>query len=220
MKKKILMVFVTMMLATALAACSGEENRTSDEVTEDVTVQDGTDAPAEEDVTNDNATEEDNEGAVDSVSILSDVWATYGENEKFYGMGGDMNHMVENAPGLFAMEDKDALAATLLVQEDAAGMIDEAASLVHGMNLNIFTGSVFRLTDVENTQAFADSMKNSILNNQWMCGSPDQYMIYSVYENYVVVAFGAVDVLPVFKEKFTTVHGDNVKVLYEGNVAQ
>ena len=99
-------------------------------------------------------------------------------------------------------------------------MIDEAASLVHGMNLNVFTGAAFRLTDAQNTQAFAESMKNSILNNQWMCGSPDQYMIYSAYEKYVVVAFGAVDVLPVFKEKFMTVHGDNVQVLFEGNVAQ
>ena len=110
--------------------------------------------------------------------------------------------------------------ATLLVKDDAAGMIDEAASLVHGMNLNVFTGASFHLTDVANKQAFADAMKNNILNNQWMCGSPDQYVIYSVYDEYVVVAFGAVDVMNVFKANFAAVHGDAVEVLYEENVAQ
>lgn len=212
MKKRVLVILGMMMLGVALVACSGEDNRTSDEVTENVAVQDETDAPAED------GTDAEQE-AMDSVSILSDVWATYGENEKFYGMGGDMNNMVENAPGLFSLEDKDALTATLLVQSDAAGMIDEAASLVHGMNLNVFTGAVFHVTDPANVEAFAESMKNSILNNQWMCGSPDQYMLYSVKDEYVVMAFGAVDVLPVFKEKFTTVYGD-AKVLFEGNVAQ
>ncbi len=220
MKKRILSLLLIMMLATVLVACSGEDNRTSDEVT----TQDTVETPAEDSAPGEGAGDDsasgDEMGAVDSVSILNDVWATYGENEKFYGMGGDMNNMVENAPGLFGLDDKEALAGTLLVQADAAEMIDEAASLVHGMNLNVFTGAAFHLTDSANAQAFADSMKNSILNNQWMCGSPDQYVIYSVQGEYVVVAFGAVDVLPVFKEKFTTVHGENAEVLAEGNVAQ
>jgi len=211
MKKKILALLLTVMMATALVACSGEDNRTSDEV------ENTTDAPADEDAGQDT---EDTELAVDSVSILNDVWSTYGENDKFYGMGGDMNNMVENAPGLFSLEDKEALAATLLVKDDAAGMIDEAASLVHGMNLNVFTGASFHLTDAANKQVFADAMKNNILNNQWMCGSPDQYVIYSVYDEYVVVAFGAVDVMNVFKANFAAVHGDAVEVLYEENVAQ
>lgn len=209
MKKRILALLLTVMMATALAACSGEENRTSDEV------ENTTDAPTDE-----NAGAETDLSGVDSVSILNDVWAIYGESDKFYAMGGDMNNMVENAPGLYSLEDKEALAATLLVKDDAAGMIDEAASLIHGMNTNIFTGASFHLTDAENAQAFADSMKNSILSNQWMCGSPDRYVIYSVHDEYVVVAFGAMDVMKVFKDNFTAVHGDAVKVLYDENVAQ
>lgn len=222
MKKRMLAVLGMLMLSMALVACSGEDNRTSDEVATQDTVETPADENAGED-TQDAAGADttDNETAdMDSVSILSDVWSTYGENEKFYGMGGDMNNMVENAPGMFSLDDKEALAATLLVQADAAEMIDEAASLVHGMNLNIFTGAAFHLTDAANKEAFAELMKNSIINNQWMCGSPDQYVIYSVGDEYVVMAFGAVDVLPVFKEKFTTVHGDKAEVLMEGNVAQ
>ncbi len=218
MKKRCLALLTMMVMAVCLIACSGEGDRTSDEVT----TQDAVETPAQDNASDDAATPEpgDTETAdMDSVSILSDVWATYGENEKFYGMGGDMNNMVENAPGLFSLEDKEALAATLLVPADSSDMIDEAASLVHGMNLNIFTGAAFHLTDPANAQTFADTMKNSIINNQWMCGSPDQYVIYKLGDDYMVVAFGAVDVLPVFKEKFTAVHSD-AEVVDEGNVAQ
>ena len=211
MKKRMLSILMMLVLAMSLVACGEDNNRTSDEVT----TQDSANQDAGEDVQEDTSAD-----AADAVSILVDVWAVYGENDKFYGMGGDANNMVENAPGAFSLEDKDALAATLLVQADAAGMIDEAASLVHGMNLNIFTGGAYHLTDAANMQAFADAMKNSILNNQWMCGSPDQYVIYSVNGEYAVVAFGAVDVMNVFKQNFTSVHGENAEVVVEGNVAQ
>lgn len=205
MKKRSFLMLVVLMLAVALTACSGKADSGKGETTtSDENVGEEVQAPSD----------------LDSVSILSDVWETYGESEKFYGMGGDMNNMVENAPGKFSLDDKEALAATLLVQGEAAGMIDEAASLVHGMNLNIFTGAAFHLTDPANAEAFAELMKNSIINNQWMCGSPDQYVIYSVGDGYVVMAFGAMDVLPVFREKFTQVHGGYAKVIDEGNVAQ
>ena len=211
MKKRLVCMLTMLMLAMALCACGKEKGNAGDDASQDMVT-----APSDESTDGGDA----QETAVDTVSALGDVWATYGENEKFYGMGGDMNNMVENAPGLFSLEDKEALAATLLVQGDAVDMIDEAASLVHGMNLNIFTGASFHLTDPANAEAFAKAMEASILNNQWMCGSPDQYVIYLVGEEHVVMAFGAVDVLPVFKEKFTGVHGDNAKVLVEGNVAQ
>lgn len=224
MKKRILSSLILLALAISLVACAGDDNRASDEVTTQESVEQET---TQEDTTedtqaDDSANVESGEAATetDSVAILNDVWTTYGENEKFYAMGGDMNHPVDNAPGLYSLEDKEALAAMLLVSADASVMIDEAASLIHGMNTNVFTGAAFHVTDPANVQPFADTMKNSILNNQWMCGSPDQYVIYSVNEEYVVVAFGAVDVMEVFKEKFMAVHGDVAEVLVEENVAQ
>lgn len=214
MKKRILMLFVTMLTATALLACGSEGSRTSDEV--EIT----TGVPADDATVQEQGAPDGDLGAVDSVTILSDVWAAYDESDKFYAMGGDMNNPVDNAPGRYSLEDKEALAAMLLVQEDAAGMIDEAASLIHGMNTNVFTGAAFHVTDSADVPAFADSMKNSILNNQWMCGSPDRYVIYSVYDEYVVVAFGAVDVMNVFQTNFTALYGDAAEILVEENVAQ
>ena len=206
MKKRILSMLTFIMMAAFLVACSGDNSNTSDEAaTQESTSQDGAGAEAT---------------ATDSVAILNDVWSTYGEDEKFYAMGGDMNNPVDNAPGLYSLADAEAIGATLLVPADTLGLIDEAASLIHGMNTNIFTGAAFHLADPADMQQFTESMKESILNNQWMCGSPDQYVIYSVNDEYVVTAFGAVDVMKTFKEKFTTVHGDNAEVLVEENVAQ
>ena len=221
MKKRVVILFVVLTMAVSLVACAGEENRTSDEVTnqevaDDVTEGDITESETEGDAESGESTVT----GIDTVSILNDVWATYEENDKFYAMGGDMNHPVDNAPGLYSLEDPEAIGATLLVSSDALGMVDEAASMLHGMNVNIFTGAAFHLTDASDAQAFSDVMKNNILNNQWMCGSPDQYVIYSVNDEYVVVAFGSVDVMNVFKEKFTAVHGEYTETLAEGNIAQ
>lgn len=157
--------------------------------------------------------------ATGTLSILNDVWTTYGEDEKFFALGGDATNPVDNAPGLFSLEDTQNLESLLLVPADAKGMIDEAASLMHSMNANTFTGASFHLTDPANVEAFAEAMNNSIKNTQWVCGSPDQYVIYSVKDEYVVTAFGNIDIMKVFKEKFLAVHGENAEILVEENVA-
>ena len=130
MKKRLLTVLGMLMLAMTITACSSEGNRTSDETITQDTSQTPGDETAGGDATDEETTdvettdkETTDTSELDSVSILADVWSTYDESEKFYGMGGDMNNMVENAPGMFSLDDKEALAATLLVQADAAGMI-------------------------------------------------------------------------------------------------
>ncbi len=202
MKKRSIILLAMLMLAFVLSACAGKDNA--------------------ENMTEENVSDENTEETtdMDALSIMNDVWAAYGEDEKFYGLGGDVNHSVENAPGIFDLEEKDALAATLLVNEEMSPMIDEAASLVHAMNLNVFTGAAFHVTDPANVELFAEAMKNNILNNHWMCGAPDRYVIYSVNEEYVVMAFGQMDILPLFMEKFMSVHGDYAVVLADENVAQ
>lgn len=207
MKKRSIILLAMLMLAFVLSACAGKDNA---------------EKMPEENVPEENVSDENTEETADMdvLSIMNDVWAAYGEDEKFYGMGGDANHAVENAPGNFDLEEKDALAATLLVNEEMSPMIDEAASLVHAMNLNVFTGAAFHVTDPANVGPFAEAMKNNILNNHWMCGAPDRYVIYSVNEEYVVMAFGQMDILPLFMEKFMSVHGDYAVVLADENVAQ
>ncbi len=218
MKKRLLLILTTMTLAFVLAACSANENTVENSAPGDVTVQEqGTqEEPAEND---EPAQEDDTAAAGDSAAVLNAVWNAYGEDQKFATFGGDMNHAVDGAAGIYSLEEKDGLSMNLLVKEDMAPMIDEAASLIHAMNANIFTSAAFHLTDAGNAQAFADAMKENIINNQWMCGSPDQFAIYSVNDEYIVMVFGAIEMMDVFKEKFTQVYGD-AQVIYEGNVAQ
>ena len=45
------------------------------------------------------------EGVEAPVDILSTVWSSYAEEEKFFAMGGDMNNIVDNAPGAFDVAD-------------------------------------------------------------------------------------------------------------------
>ena len=39
------------------------------------------------------------EGVSAPVDVLNTVWGTYGDDEKFFAMGGDYDNMVDSAPG-------------------------------------------------------------------------------------------------------------------------
>ena len=145
------------------------------------------------------------EGVEAPVDILNTVWTSYAEDEKFFAMGGDMNNIVDNAPGKFDIADTESLAAQLVCSDDAAAMVDGAASLMHAMNANTFTGAAYHLADANNKDAFVAAMKDGIKNNQWLCGFPETVLIASLAD-YVVVAFGAGDIVENFKTKLTTAY--------------
>ena len=135
--------------------------------------------------------------AESALEILETVWGSYAEDEKFFAMGGDMNNMVDNAPGAYSLED-EGLTATLLVPADQIANIDEAASLVHGMMLNNFTCGAYHVTG--DAKAFADAMYNAISTNPWMCGQPEK-LIVAVIGEYVVALFGINDAVNPFEAK-------------------
>ena len=155
----------------------------------------------------------------DSLTIMTEVWNAFGEEEKFPAMGGDYTTMVDGAPGAFDISKTEDLEAMLYVPADLAGDIDEAASLLHGMNLNTFTGAALHLTDAANADAFTTALKENILGTQWMCGFPDTLVIYTVYDEYVVYAFGNVDAINSFKANVTEVYGENAVLVAEENLA-
>ena len=140
--------------------------------------------------------------AESALEILETVWGSYAEDEKFFAMGGDMNNMVDNAPGAYSLED-EGLTATLLVPADQIANIDEAASLVHGMMLNNFTCGAYHVTG--DAEAFAEAMYNAISTNPWMCGQPEK-MIIAVIGEYVVACFGINDAMNPFEAKLTAAY--------------
>lgn len=194
--KKLLTVCLAAVMMMGLTACGAkEEKKTTEEVKESVVVADS------------------------AVEILEKVWAAHGDDQKFACAGGDYNNSVMDAPGAFDVADTESLDAMLGVPKDVAGDIDDAASLMHMMNANTFTGGVYHLTDSSKQQSFADALKTNIMNRQWMCGFPDTLIIVSVGDEYVLSAFGAADIIDTFKTKLLEEY-DMAQVMYEESLAQ
>lgn len=207
MKKRILLLLTAAVFTMSMTACGkdGAENNAGNNT--EISTEAGTENNAE--ANNQNAAE------LSATTVLENVWATYGEEEKFFAMGGDMNNMVDNAPGAYSLEDAEGLSATLYVPADSIALIDDAASLVHAMNLNTFTGAAFHVTDAANVDTFVTALKENIMGTQWMCGFPDKLVIFTVNDQYVVSAFGNAEIMDNFKNKVETVYGEAAVVVVE-----
>lgn len=143
----------------------------------------------------------------DPLTVLQTVWASYGDDEKFAVAGGDMSE--ENSkmdePGVFSLENKEELDATLGLSAEAAEKVDSAASLVHMMNANTFTCGAFKVKNAEDVASLAEMLKDNILKRQWMCGFPDKLVVASV-DDVVLAFFGKNDNIDTFKAKLTAAY--------------
>jgi hypothetical protein len=165
MKKMISLVLVAVM-ALSMVACG---NNAAPETTA---------APTEAQVPETSALE-----------ILETVWAQFGEDEKFFVMGGDFDAPVDGKAGKVNIKNVENTTATLHITEEDLGKVTEAASITHMMNANTFTCAAFQVKS-EDAEAFISSLKDSIKATQWMCGFPETLIIYTVDGEYVVAAFG------------------------------
>lgn len=135
--------------------------------------------------------------------LLSMIWADMSEDEKYYVGGGDTEHMVENDAGL--VTDADYMTYNLHLPEELHSQVTEAASLVHGMNLNSMTAAVYRLAEGTDAAAFAQALRDSIQSTQWMCGFPEQLYIASVADC-VLVVYGLSDNVASIEDHFTQLY--------------
>ena len=124
------------------------------------------------------STEQESVVVKDSLEILNNVWESYTDDNKFAAMGG----------------------------EDAAVMIDDAASLIHAMNANTFTSGAFHVTDEADVEKFAGSLKDAIINNKWICGAPETAVLFQIGDQYVVSAFGNAEMVEYFKTQLTAAY--------------
>lgn len=135
----------------------------------------------------------------DATEVLTTVWNAYGDDEKFMAWGGDSANMVDAAPGTFDLAATEELAANIVISADQAANIDGAATLMHGMNLNMFTAAAVHTTD--DAATYADTYAAALGANQWLCGAPESYVIIDAGNGYIVTAFGAADLMTTFEEK-------------------
>ena len=139
-----------------------------------------------------------------ALELLNTVWNSYGEDDKFFVMGGDFTNPVDGAPGEFSLEDGETVTAMLLVPAEELANIDGAASIMHAMMQNNFTCGAFHVTG--DAAAFANAMNEAISNNQWMCGMPEKLLVAVVGGEYVVAAYGLADVMDTFQAKLTAAY--------------
>lgn len=151
----------------------------------------------------------------DALTLLNTIWDSYGEDDKFPAMGGDFSeeNMVNGAPGNYGIEDAAMLDNTLGLPAASATMVDGAASLMHMMNANTFTCGAFHVSSSDNVSAVADSLRENILQRQWMCGFPDKLIVITVGD-YVISAFGNEEIIDTFKTRTMSAY-DSAELVYE-----
>ena len=181
--KKILAALLAVLFAFAFAACGGDGNPGS-------------------------GSEGEGENAIGSaLGLLTTVWDSYGEEERFAAAGGDMSeeNMTMDGPGKFSVSDAAALDTTLGFPEAAVDKIDDAASLMHMMNANTFTCGVYHVKDAGDLPEVSAALKDNILQRQWMCGFPDRLVIMQT-GGYVAAFFGEQGITGAFQEKLTAAY--------------
>jgi len=135
-----------------------------------------------------------------SVDVLNEIVKVYAEDDLFAMYGGDQENAVMDAPGKFDVSKTEEMEMSLGLPGELASEIDDAASMVHMMNANTFTGAVYHVKDGTDVDAFADSVKANILETQWICGQPDTLVIIHVDGNYVITAYGDGELIETFKD--------------------
>ena len=180
--KKIIALLLALVMTASMAACAPAANN-----------GETTTAPVE-------TTTEPAVTIASALEILETVWGQFGDDEKFFVMGGDFDNMVDGAPG--KASNTDFLTGNLIVPADQTANITDAASLIHAMNANTFTCAAYAVADAN---AFATAMQTAIQGNQWMCGFPEKLVIAEV-GGYVVVMFGHGDAVTPFQTKLTAAY--------------
>jgi len=135
----------------------------------------------------------------DATDLFTQVWNSYADADKFPIGGGDFDNIVMDAPGKYDVSKAEEMDSTLGLPQSSAALIDDAASMMHMMNANTFTGGVYHVADAANQDAVVDSLKDNIMNRQWMCGFPDTLIVAKVGGEYVVSAFGNAEIIETFK---------------------
>ena len=196
--KKMIALLLASVMVLSMAACTAAGNGE-------------TEAPAENEAPAVNV-------PGSALEVLENIWAVYGDEEKFAVIGGNMESPVDGAPGNYDMAYAENLTYNLLVPADQLANIDQAATMIHMMNANTFTCGVVHMAAGADAAAFAAAMREAVQGNQWMCGFPETLVIAVIGGEYVLVAFGVNDAMTPFRTHLAEAYAD-AEVLYNEPVA-
>lgn len=205
MKKLFAILMCAVMTASVFSACGSEPDTpdTPDNDTPVVTDADNEEPPVEPETPEVTIT--------DTLELLTNVWNNYPEDQKFAVAGG-MDVM--DGPGKYEVPGSGEVLDNMLgFPQDSEELIDDAASMIHMMNSNTFTGAAYRLKNADDAADLMLKIKDNIMARQWICGFPDKMIVASV-GNYVISAFGKEEPIESFKTNLAAVYPDAV-ISYE-----
>ncbi len=172
--RKAVLLFLSVMMVSVLSGCGGQK-----------------DSQAEQGGGQSQYTE--------ALEVLNQVIEAYGEDELFSMYGGDQENAVMDGPGKFDITKTEELESVYGLAADQSSNIEDAATMVHLMNANTFTGAVYRIKEGVDMNDFADALKSCILARQWICGQPDTLVLINVDGRYIITAFGEAGIIENFK---------------------
>ena len=227
--KKIItaMLVASMILAFASCGNNAEETTTVETTTaETTTAEETTAAPV---VT-----------AEDAKTVLNNVYGSFlnklaplfgaesGEEIQGYFVSAEMEEITEvdpesgeeftypmpvSGPGALSLEDVDNLGYYTLFPAESVAKINSAACFFNMMNMNNGTIAAFEVKDAADVTALADTMKEKITTNMWMCGFPEKYLIVNV-NGTLISAFGNSDIINALKDGVLATY-ENAVVLHD-----
>lgn len=209
--KKLIVLLLAASMTASLTACGGSSTQGSTAANTESSVESEiaseTTAP-EETVTEslsetETAAGETGTDSSESISspeadLLNSIYTSFAEDQKFPIGGGDSANLVMDAPGAFDITNVEELESSLGFPSSQAANIDGAASMIHMMNANTFTGAAYHLIDGADADAFAEAVKETVLAKQWICGMPDTLVILSA-DGYIITAYGNAELIENFK---------------------
>lgn len=157
-------------------------------------------------------------GPASALEVLENIWALYGDDEKFPVMGGNPEGGVMDVPANWDLTYAEGMTTFLQLTAEDLAKVDEAASMIHMMNSNIFTAYVLHLNDGANAADFAATAKDAIVGGQWLCGAPEKLVIADMGGNYLLIALGGNDAMGPFEAKLAEAYPD-ITPLYSEAIA-
>ena len=236
--KKILALALAAVMVLSMAACGKEtpantvptipvangntgNDNTADAtnptgVTDPIVETDPIEGTGEEDVTMPPLVEGDEE----TLKIMNTIWALYTDPMTTpYVMGGSVNEEYvaagEGVPGVYDAAMLADLQGILYIPEAEIANIDEAATAMHAMMANNFTAGVVHVT--ADATAFANTMVDTLKNNQWICGQPETLIVAVINNEYVLIGFGVTDIMEGFNTNVTTAYAD-AQIVFNGSL--
>ena len=148
------------------------------------------------------------------MTLLNNVYALFGDDERFPATGGDFSteELIEGA-GAFGLGEPDALDSVTGYPAAEIAKIDSAASLMHMMNANTFTSGAYHVAAGTDAAALAEAIGANILKRQWCCGFPEKLIVATV-DDYVISAFGKNFALDAFTKHLAEAY-PNAKILID-----